>query len=137
MWRLAIPLTAALVYVGFAGAQGSQDEARAILEKDPVRTPNMMADIEKIASDMQGKTSLTDVPPEARWSTRQNIFRFRRDVNDSLALTAATKSALKPHLQTMASAIELSTCSGVLPPWFSTLQKPPAANTVTLDTPFG
>jgi hypothetical protein len=33
MRRSAIVITAALVCVGFAGAQGSQDEARAILEK--------------------------------------------------------------------------------------------------------
>jgi hypothetical protein len=37
----------------------------------------------------------------------------------------------------MASATEPRICSGVLPPWFSTLQKPLPAKAVTLATPFG
>jgi phosphate/sulfate permease len=80
--------------------------ARAVLEQDPGRTPNMMADLDHIAADLKGKTSLTEVPPDARWATRRNVYRFRRDVTESLALAPATRKNLQPYLQTLSSSIE-------------------------------
>jgi phosphate/sulfate permease len=81
-------------------------DAKAILEKDPEATPNMMQDLDRIIAELAGKSSLADVNPEARWAVRQNIYRFQREVQGSLALSGETRSALKPHLQTMSSAIE-------------------------------
>jgi inorganic phosphate transporter, PiT family len=81
-------------------------EARAILEKDPEATPNMMQDVDRIAADLRGKESLQEVSPEARWATRQSIYRFEKEVKESLSLSGETRSALKPRLQTMSNAIE-------------------------------
>jgi phosphate/sulfate permease len=81
-------------------------EARSILEKDPGRTPNMIDDLDHIAAELKGKTSLSEVPPDARWATRRNIYRFARDVRESLALAPATRAALQPHIQTLSSSIE-------------------------------
>jgi inorganic phosphate transporter, PiT family len=81
-------------------------EARALLQNDPGVTPNMMLDLDQIAANLNGKASLAEVHPEARWATRQNIYRFQREVTESLALSAETRTALKPHLQTMSSSIE-------------------------------
>ncbi|HEX4590783.1 MAG TPA: inorganic phosphate transporter, partial [Gemmataceae bacterium] len=49
--------------------------ARSVLEQDPGRTPNMMADLDHIAADLNGKASLAEVLPDARWATRRNIYR--------------------------------------------------------------
>jgi phosphate/sulfate permease len=81
-------------------------QARAILETDPEATPNMLRNLERIAADLEGKTSLAEVSPASRWATRQNIYRFQAEVKGSLSLSADTRAALKPHLQTMTSSIE-------------------------------
>ena len=62
-------------------------------------------DMQVIATALEGKSSLADVSPDARWTVRQSIFRFRRTLSDS-KLTPETHAALSAHQREFTRAIE-------------------------------
>jgi phosphate/sulfate permease len=53
---------------------------RAELERENVLTPSLRADLDTIALELEGKTTLLEVKPESRWKVRSMIYRFRQNL---------------------------------------------------------
>jgi phosphate/sulfate permease len=68
-------------------------------EKPGPKTPELLADLDSIIKSLEGKTSLAEVTPAARWSTRRMIYRFRKNLARaglSPTVLKSTDSRLEP-----------------------------------------
>jgi phosphate/sulfate permease len=91
-------------------AKGLHEAATAIRdtlskEKPGPKTPELLADLDAITKSVEDKTSLAEVTPADRWTTRQSIFRFRKQITQAGLSSAALKS-IEPHLEQFDRAIE-------------------------------
>jgi phosphate/sulfate permease len=68
-------------------------------------TPAMMADLDVIISSLEGKTSLGEVSPTARWATRQSMYRFRKDISHA-GLSPAVNEEIRARSEPFREAIE-------------------------------
>ena len=75
--------------------------------KEPARPamPRMLADLDVIISSLEGKTSLAEVAPSARWTARQSMYRFRRDIAHA-GLSPAVLAAIRSRTEPFTQAIE-------------------------------
>ncbi len=85
---------------------------REILANEPSgpNTPVLLADLDTIGDLLEGKSSFSQVKPDDRWTTRQSIYRFRKEI-DLARLSPAVREAMASHRQEFAHAIEY------VPPW--------------------
>jgi inorganic phosphate transporter, PiT family len=67
-------------------------------EKAGPKSPELLADLDAIITSLEGKTSLAEVTPSARWATRQSISRFRMNITQGgqSPWLKSTDSRLKP-----------------------------------------
>jgi inorganic phosphate transporter, PiT family len=74
-------------------------------EKPGPKTPELLADLDAITKSVEGKTSLGEVTPSDRWTTRQSIYRFRQQITRAGLSPAALKST-ESRLEQFDHAIE-------------------------------
>ncbi|MBX9628577.1 MAG: inorganic phosphate transporter [Gemmataceae bacterium] len=78
---------------------------RDILEKDGQLTPELRHDLDAVTTALGGKGSFADVPADERWKVRQAIYSFRKHAAEA-RLPAATRDAIRPHLEAPERAVE-------------------------------
>lgn len=75
-------------------------------ERDPAGlTPAVRADLDMIASGLEGTTAFAQVSPSSRWDVRQAIYALRRDLDVSVT-SPAVRAAIAPHAAHLDDAIE-------------------------------
>jgi phosphate/sulfate permease len=79
-------------------------------EQSGASTSALISDLDGIIGALDGKNSFAAVQPDARWATRQSIFRFRKDL-DQVHLSPAARKAVAAHRKEFAKSIEY------VPPW--------------------
>ena len=78
---------------------------RAELDRENALTSSLRADLDTIASALEGKTTFLEVKPESRWRVRSTIYRFRQNLAEA-KLSQATLSAIAPYREAFSHSIE-------------------------------
>jgi phosphate/sulfate permease len=78
---------------------------RIELEREKSLTSSLRADLDAIASELEGKTSFFEVAPESRWKVRSTIYRFRQNLAQA-KLSPAALSAIAPYREAFSRSIE-------------------------------
>ena len=78
---------------------------RTELERENLLTPSLRADLDAIASELEGKTSFVEVLPESRWKVRSAIYRFRQNLAQA-HLSPAALLAIAPYREAFSHSIE-------------------------------
>jgi phosphate/sulfate permease len=80
---------------------------RDILTKEKLgpQTAGLLADLDTITSALEGKSSFAQVELAARWSIRQSIYRFRKEIGLA-GLSPAVHEAVKSQSKPFSEAIE-------------------------------
>ena len=74
-------------------------------ERPGPSTAGLLGDLDTIINSLEGKSSFAQVELAARWSTRQSIYRFRKEI-DLAGLSPAVHEALASHSKPFSEAIE-------------------------------
>jgi phosphate/sulfate permease len=78
---------------------------RAKLDREKALTPSLRADLDSISQELEGKTTLLDVPPQSRWKVRSTIYRFRQNLAQANLSPAALRS-IAPYRPAFSRSIE-------------------------------
>jgi phosphate/sulfate permease len=80
---------------------------REILSREQTGATNsaLLAELDVIIDSVEGKSSFAQIPAEARWATRQAMYRFRRDVAGH-ELPPAVREAIRARSEPLARSIE-------------------------------
>jgi phosphate/sulfate permease len=85
--------------------RGSAVAIRAELEREKALTPSLEADLDRIANDLEGKSSFLEVGRNSRWDVRSTIYRFRQNL-DQANLSPTALSAIAPYRHAFSHSIE-------------------------------
>ena len=78
---------------------------RDTLQGEGLLTANIQSDLAIISTELAGKSSFREVPPENRWMVRQAIFRFRKNLDQARPSPSALRS-IAVHRKPFAKSIE-------------------------------
>lgn len=79
--------------------------AEIIDREAPQHAATINPEMQNIIRRLEGKTSMTEVPPEDRWEVRKSIFSFRKHASEA-GLPAAALAKLAPQQKHLSHAIE-------------------------------
>jgi phosphate/sulfate permease len=74
-------------------------------EKPGPNTAGLLGDLDTIINSLEGKSSFAQVELAARWSTRQSIYRFRKEIGLA-GLSPVVHEAMSSHSKPFSEAIE-------------------------------
>ncbi len=105
-----LPMHYALDVNSPSRAMGVREAALAIHEiletREPrALTPAIEADLDAIATNLDGRVSFSELPSAERWEIRQAIYRLRRDLGRA-DVSPATRTEIAPHVKHFDKAIE-------------------------------
>jgi phosphate/sulfate permease len=78
---------------------------RAELDREQTLTSSLRDDLDTIAAELEGKTTLFEVKPKSRWKVRSTIYRFRQNL-DQAQLSAETLRVIAPYRVAFSRSIE-------------------------------
>jgi phosphate/sulfate permease len=76
-----------------------------VKNESPAIAASVHAEMQTIATALEGKSSLSEISPSERWNVRQSIFRFRKKLGES-NLSPETQQALAVHHKRLSRAVE-------------------------------
>jgi phosphate/sulfate permease len=89
-------------------ARAAHESAVAIrmeLGQEKALPASLRADLDTIASELEGKATFFEVKPESRWKLRSTVYRFRQNLAEA-NLSPATLSAIAPYRGAFSHSIE-------------------------------
>jgi phosphate/sulfate permease len=78
---------------------------KVVEAESPAVAASVHAEMQTIATALEGKSSLAEISPTDRWNVRQAIFRFRKKLSES-NLSPQTQTALAAHHKQLGRAVE-------------------------------